>query len=616
MRVAAALTRFVLCAFALSSLAIAEEPQQQFNESIEVRLHNLDATVTDRDGKPVAGLTREDFILLENGVLQEITNFSAYDERATTATSVTTTTTLPLATLVAEPETKTSAPPRRFVFFIDDMAIQAAARNKLKKHAAELVRTMRPGDVATIVRPTGTTKIMQEYTSDAALVERNLVKTIDSCRIRMTTPAFRELEILRRALQNATTPNEIAIAKREYVERAVDRVEQRLGQLRALVASMSGAPGKKVLVIITSGLSARPGQDAYSLDEQLGLFERDHKKEVAEQEEAQRFAEENPDLPPGQQGIPGRMSALRADVKNFRPQATWDGMDRARGGDFKSMIDNLARTAAAEGVTIYALEPEVPLMLGVTRSAESKTMGSILVEGEVRGQYTIPGEMLDQLLHHEGETLTSMAEKTGGRWFRGIGSIDETFQQMNADLQVYYSLAYRARGNDAKPRALKLAVRNRPDLKVHTRSETIDHSKARGMADRVVAELVFPGDVNDLQMTVTTEKPQRDGRAFIVPVEVVIPGERMTFVRSNDGTYMAKVSLHYATALDQKEFVSYGRQEQIIELSARQYAELKRIRYRYSSNITVPKGNVRIALGVTDTTSSVSSLRTVAVKAQ
>lgn len=616
MRVATALSGLVLCGLALSSLAIAEEPQQQFNESIEVRLHNLDATVTDRDGKPVAGLKREDFVLLENGVLQEITNFSAYDDRAKPM-SLTTTTTLPAATPVEDSETATTpAPPRRFVFFIDDMAIQAAARNKLKTHAAELVRAMRPGDVATIVRPTGTTKIMQDYTSDAALVERTLVKTIDSCRIRMTTPAFRELEILRRALQQADTPNEIAIAKREYVERTTDRVEQRLGQLRALVASMSGAPGKKVLVIITSGLSARPGQEAYSLDEQLGLFERDHSKELADQIEARELAAENPDLPADQQGVPGRMSALRADIKNFRPQATWEGMDRARGGDFKSMIDNLARTAAAEGVTIYALEPEVPVMLGVTRSAESKTVGSTLVEGTVRGQYTIPSEMLDQLLHHEGETLTSMAEKTGGRWFRGIGSIDETFQQMNADLQVYYSLAYRAQGDNGKPRALKLAVRNRPDLKVHTRSETIDHSKARGMADRVIAELVFPGDVNDLGMTVTTEKPQRDGRSFIVPVEVVIPGEKMTFVRSNDGTYMAKVSLHYATAIDQKEFVSYGRQEQIIELSARQYAELKRIRYRYSSNIAVPKGNVRIALGVTDTTSSVSSLRTVAVKAQ
>jgi len=34
-------------------------------------------------------------------------------------------------------------------------------------------------------------------------------------------------------------------------------------------------------------------------------------------------------------------------------------------------------------------------------------------------------------------------------------------------------------------------------------------------------------------------------------------------------------------------------------------------RYRYTSNITVPKGKIRIALGVVDTTSRLSSLQTV-----
>ena len=85
------------------------------------------------------------------------------------------------------------------------------------------------------------------------------------------------------------------------------------------------------------------------------------------------------------------------------------------------------------------------------------------------------------------------------------------------------------------------------------------------MGDRVVAELVYPGQTNDLHMTVTAEDPQRDGKMFIVPVEVVIPIEKITFVRSQSGTYKARVSLHYATAVNQKDFVSYGRR-QIIEL--------------------------------------------------
>ena len=137
-----------------------------------------------------------------------------------------------------------------------------------------LTRAMRPGDVATVVRPIGTTKIVQDYTGDVADVERALNKAIDSCKINLRSPAFRELENLRRALKSADRPDEVSAAKREYVNAATDRVEQRLGQLRALVTSMSASEGKKVLVVITSGLSAKPGQDAYTLDEQIGLFER------------------------------------------------------------------------------------------------------------------------------------------------------------------------------------------------------------------------------------------------------------------------------------------------------------------------------------------------------
>jgi hypothetical protein len=45
------------------------------------------------------------------------------------------------------------------------------------------------------------------------------------------------------------------------------------------------------------------------------------------------------------EGTAGRMSSMVFDIKKFAPQATWEGMERAKGGDYRSMIDNLARTA-------------------------------------------------------------------------------------------------------------------------------------------------------------------------------------------------------------------------------------------------------------------------------
>ena len=53
--------------------------QQGYFETFEVRLHNLDVVVTDAKGNSVHGLTKDDFIVLENGLEQRITNFSSYD---------------------------------------------------------------------------------------------------------------------------------------------------------------------------------------------------------------------------------------------------------------------------------------------------------------------------------------------------------------------------------------------------------------------------------------------------------------------------------------------------------------------------------------------------------
>jgi DNA-binding CsgD family transcriptional regulator len=76
----------------------------------------------------------------------------------------------------------------------------------------------------------------------------------------------------------------------------------------------------------------------------------------------------------------------------------------------------------------------------------------------------------------------TLSERTGGRWFRGAVSIDDVFRQVAADLSTYYSRAYRATGDEDKPRRVTVQVRNRPERRVRTRTEVIERSKARERA--------------------------------------------------------------------------------------------------------------------------------------
>jgi Ca-activated chloride channel homolog len=63
------------CGLALASLSAGSLATAQFASRVNVV--EVYASVTDRAGEPVTGLTREDFVLRENGALQEVTTFAA-----------------------------------------------------------------------------------------------------------------------------------------------------------------------------------------------------------------------------------------------------------------------------------------------------------------------------------------------------------------------------------------------------------------------------------------------------------------------------------------------------------------------------------------------------------
>src|SRR5437763_11399359 len=123
--------RYLLVFAVAASLAA----QEKLVETVEVKVVNVDVVVTDRSGKAVTGLTRNDFELFENGKPQPITNFyevTPQIERVVIKTGTTTS-----APAIAAPPTTsspTSAPEdirvRRFVFLLDNYSMEPPQRNR------------------------------------------------------------------------------------------------------------------------------------------------------------------------------------------------------------------------------------------------------------------------------------------------------------------------------------------------------------------------------------------------------------------------------------------------------------------------------------------------------
>ena len=567
----------VLSIVALLLLAPALAAQQTpYIETFEVHLHNLDVVVTDEKGNPVRGLRKDDFVVLENGAPQAITNFSVYDTSAGSASSVNPT------AQSAETFEAVPPPPRHFVFFIDEIQVQRNARQRLYKRVQEFVGAMRDGDVASVVRPTAPNKVVQEFTGDRAAIERALKKAIDESGLTLTG-LNGDIAQLRTKLNRGDNP---AMAQREYVFASRRRVEHRLGQLRALTSSLGSVEGRKILVMVTMGLGAEPGSEGRSFERELGL--------------------------PVEKGFDEFDDGLDDSTRLSRP----DSITRNQ----LPFIDDIARSAAVNGVTIDALEPDVHLDLGVRGSAAGPVSSRPARSGGGFGpnlSRDLPGSMNIDMLQNSAATLTSLSEKTGGRWFRGMAGIDDTFQQLTTDLSVYYSLAYRATGEANQPRSVKVTVRDRPELRVRTRTEVLQKSTDREMDDLVVASLIYPRPVNELGVNVTAGTPVKARGYYTSPIDVVIPMSKLTFLPSEDGAkYVAAFDVHFAQAGRERDFMTGGKQKQVVEITPEQHSKLAGVNYRYKTGITVSEGASKIAIGLIDQTTKLTGFGTVEVLAQ
>ena len=533
--------------------------QQPYLETFEVRLHNLDVVVTDRAGKPVEGLTKDDFVVVEDGKVQEITNFAVYSEQVEDGRSR-------LSTEQGQagvPVLHSNRPPRKFIFFLDEMSLHPASRNKLLKNATALLeQSMSAGDEAAVVRPHGENNVVQDFTGDIDKIVQGLSTALKDTATRIDTQQAAELRFLELQLADSATRQEQQFARRMYADMVRRRVEQRLGQLRALVASFAGVEGKKVLVLMTTSLAAEPGREA-------------------------RDPEDIDVTPATENEVPTRITSY----VDLRPQ-----------------IDDLGRLAAMNGVTIYSLHPDVPMEYVTPGREAPRRRLTRQMAGAVQApaqRVVLPSNLFNAQIANTETTIATLAEKTGGKWYRGDGNIDDAFRQVTNDLRSYYSLAYRVRG-EFGPRRVEVRIKDRPDLIVRTRTDVMEKSDSREMQDLVVANLVYPRGKNELGIRAVPGPMKRDRNLFTIPVDTIIPMEKLTFVPTADGKWHASFTVYYAAAGEKADFSSAQERREDVTLTEDEYFALAGKTFKYSSNLVVAPGHVKIAVGVLDRTSKLS----------
>ena len=151
------------------------EPQVTFK--VEINYVEVDAAVFDRQGGFVRDLKREEFEVLEDGVVQDVTAFTQVNipiERAEPA---------PLqAAAVIEPDVISNALPfdgRVYVIILDDKHTAAMRSAHTRKAAEQFIsRYMADNDLAAVITTSGQGGGTQEFTSNKRLLLRAVNKFI------------------------------------------------------------------------------------------------------------------------------------------------------------------------------------------------------------------------------------------------------------------------------------------------------------------------------------------------------------------------------------------------------------------------------------------------------
>ncbi len=578
----------------------AETPQPTsltgFGAAVEVNVVNVEVYVTDRDGKRVTDLKREDFTASEDGKPVEVTNFASVASGRALSPPAAAVKSVPAA--AAGTATAPSPPPPdpetalSLVVFLDDLHLRPENRTKaVEQIRAFLAKSVRPGDRVMVAANGLGLRLVQPFTQDGAAIDAALkqsesVPSQGQMGDEARRSAFRtmyQMHSIRPCAVENVTPIEA------YASETRDEALRTVGALTVIINSLSGVPGHRALLFVSDGISVTPGEELFQvLSELCG------------------GSMEPSELSSGNTGLTFRGGDQGA---KYNPQQA--ALD-AQKYSVAKRFEDLAAHASANRVTLYTLQAS-----GLRGFAGG---GADLDPGERRLLSSVVQQV--QTSNLKG-SLTAMAVDTGGRAMLDANDLGPELGRMQEDFESYYSLGYTpVHHGDGHQHKVEVKVK-RPGLRVRYRPSYRDKPAMEKAVDRTLTALLHGIEDNPLEVVVEVGEQTLDKAtgSWAVPVRLKIPLYKLAIIHPVEGgAYQGRLRLLVATR-DAKGGTSPVRHVEVpLEISRKEVLNALGQHYLYTLTLKMPAGQQQVAVAVRDelaaTTSYLSRAVTVgAVKA-
>ena len=320
-------------------------PPQGPTFRVEVSYVEIDAVVTDAEGKFVRGLTKDDFEILEDGKPQSVTAFSLVDLPVRRAAAAT------VRATPVEPDVRSNEGDfngRVIVLVLDDLLVDARRTQAVRASAKQFInRFVSENDLVAVLNTSGSSAGSQNFTSNRELLIAAVNKFAGS---RLTSVARTRME----DLQNGGTG-----VDRDALQRST-RSRTAMGRLKGAADYLAGVRGRrKALVWFTEGVD-------FNLDDPM-----------------------EPNAPAVRDALSELIgTAQRAGVSFY-------GVDpRGIGAGLEENIDiNLPEKDFTTDLGMQSVMNEVRWTQGSMRTISNETGGFVIIGGDINEQF---GKVIDE----------------------------------------------------------------------------------------------------------------------------------------------------------------------------------------------------------------------------
>ncbi|MEM1179416.1 MAG: VWA domain-containing protein [Acidobacteriota bacterium] len=536
--------------------AEAGEDVGGFMESVDTEIVNIDVWVTDRDGGPVEGLSRDDFLVFRDGEGVPISNFYAVAGG------------VPVGE--APPQPLPDAPGRSavelerlgvgsdiapqhrlwLIVFIDNYNIDPIERNRVLPGVRRFLgQTLRPGDRAMLVTYDRGLKVRQPFTDRRDEIFAQLDEITEESGL-ATIRRRDRLEALER-IDKSRRPTEALLAARNYAEEQMNSVEYTIDALERLVNSLGGLPGRKALVHVSSGIPRLAGEELF----QAAAVKWDY---------AEAYAE-----------IPRH--------------------------DTTRSFERAMRYANTHRVVFYTLDA------GGLRGLEfGAAEYGTFVSPKLR-------TTLDSVVPENLQSsLRLMADETGGRAIVNRNEVLPALEEAAQDFASFYSLGIVSDGvSSGRYHDIEVELKaERRGVQIRHRAGYRSKSQQTKMRESLRSALLYAHQTNPLGLDVRWGTPEpHDDDSWLVPIQLRLPLRDLVLLPLG-GKRELKLELYVGAAGDQGEISEIDLVPLGLRIAEENVEAALDESFVYVHKLVTSPGRKKIGLAILDVFGRQSSIRT------